>query len=239
MSKPNHVLDVSGLVRPTARLFMTGLALSVASVTWAGLATAQSDEKEPAALVEDINAANVDLEFMDFVYEGMQIVLEDDETLTLSYLRSCTVEEITGGLVKIGRLQSEVSGPVPVVRSAVKCDGGGIVPTERQSEDAAVFVFRNANDDSEEVPVKVYATTPAFVFPKPVEELVITREDQGFREWYRFQVDGRLLDMAKQTEALIPGGLYRAKTVEKSVLFKIAANASTADGPIVKRLIAF
>src|SRR5688572_16817562 len=64
----------------------------------------------PTALVEEVNSASADVEFMDYVGTGQVIKLAPKDTIVLSYLRSCQHETITGGIVKIGADKSDVEG---------------------------------------------------------------------------------------------------------------------------------
>ena len=231
----------SGRDRGTAlsQLLPAGAALAVLLAGPSHAATEQSADDEPAAIIEAIDAASVtDLGFMDFVYEGREIFLADHESLTISYLRSCRVEEITGGSIKVGRSQSEVSSPTPVVVSAVDCDGGGIVPTERQGEDVAALTFRRVKSD-EKPPVRTNSTAPLFAFSEPVEELLIERADPFGQESYRLSVEGQRLDLADQEVTLEAGAVYRATAGERSVLIKVAKKASRHGRTLIERLIAF
>lgn len=228
---------------PAVRAWRAALAvlgaLPLAAAAGPLAAAAQGDpEAEPAAIVEDIDAASVtDVGFMDFLYEGMEIALAEDETLTLSYLASCRIEEITGGLVKVGRRQSEVTSPQPIVVSAVDCDGGGIVPTERQGDVSAAVLFRQGPQD-EPPPVRVNSTTPVFAFTEPVEVLTIERLDREMAPM-TIEVAGPRLDFAERSLALKPGGLYRASAAGRAVLVRVPAGASRHSNSLVERLIAF
>lgn len=215
-----------------ASLLGSGLALSL-------LAAPQSVVgAEPSAIVEEIDAASVEgVSFMDFLYEGMEIELGENESMTLSYFASCRIEEITGGKVKVGRKQSEVSSPVPVVVTAVDCDGGGIVPTEGQGEDVAAIAFRRAPSE-EDPPVRVNSTAPLFAFSEPVEALTVERLDQP-GEPLTVAVEGTRLDFAKENIALKAGGVYRVTVGEVSRLIKITPKASRHGASLVERLIAF
>ena len=236
-------MDSLTSARPAPAAGTRGIALAVLGVLaltvfagGLGAATQEDQAAEPAAIVEDIDAASVtDVAFMDFLYEGMEIKLQENETLTLSYLTSCRIEEITGAAVRIGRAKSEATGPVPMVVTMVDCDGGGIQPTERQGEGGAVTVFRDVGKES---PVRVNSTTPLFAFDEPVEELVIERVDRE-AEALKIAVGGTRLDLAKENLALDRGAIYRATAAGQSVLLRVEANASRHDNSLVERLIAF
>lgn len=77
----------------------------------------------PVAIIEDIQASNTGLLFMDYVNEGQVIKLGKEESITLGYLLSCQRETITGGTVTIGEQQSKVSKG-RLLREEVECSGG-------------------------------------------------------------------------------------------------------------------
>ncbi len=219
----------------TAVICLSILATAkAASQTYA--ATDQEQSQDPAAIIEAIDAENVtDLEFMDFVYEGMELSLGETGSITLSYLRSCRVEQIKGGVVRVGQSKSEVSSARPVEIIEVNCDGGGIVPTDRQSDVAGV-AFRKA-DTIDETPVNIYSTAPIFAFSQPVDELVIERVGVGQEQPVTFPVNGKRLDLANHRVSLEAGGTYRAKAGDKSVLFKISPRATDVGRTFLERLI--
>lgn len=198
---------------------------------------ADADQGQPAAIVEQVAAPETGLELMDFLFDGTVIRLPDGETLRLAYLRSCIVETLTGGTVIVGKSQSQISDGGLVYREMVDCDGGGIAPTERQSQDVAGIVFRAPTDALEASPVTIYATKPLFAFSQPADELIIERLDPGFEERHRLSIaDGRL-DLAKTQVTLTAGGLYRATTDAGSAVFRISRRASGSSASIISRLV--
>ena len=54
------------------------------------------------ALVEDVNSKSAGVQSMDYVVSGKQIRLGNQDTLVLSYLKSCWRETIVGGTVTVG-----------------------------------------------------------------------------------------------------------------------------------------
>ena len=192
---------------------------------------------KPAAIIEDIQSATAEFGPLDFLFEGNTITLAEGETLTLAYLRSCIVEEFKGGVVTVGKSQSEPAGGNLLYRHEVDCDGGGIVPTERQGQDLGGVAFRAPNSDNDEPLVIVYATMPVFAFSEPATELVIAREDPGFEEERRFPVTGDRLDLADQRVRLVVGGLYRATTENSSILLRISRRATATTSSVISRLV--
>ena len=173
---------------------------------------------------------------MEFLYEGNTIYLSGDETIKLSYLRSCIVEEFKGGVVTVGVTKSESEGGRLQYRETVDCDGGGIVPTSDQRQDAGGIVFRGIKISRS---IKIYATAPVFVFSKPVKELVIRREGSEGKEEYRFTVAGHMLDLAGKNVQLVAGGTYRAETEKESIKFYIVPEATATSSAAISRLIGF
>ena len=81
----------------------------------------------PTALVEDVQSATADIEFMDYVGNGRVIKLAPHDVLVLSYLKSCEHETIAGGTVGCGHgaqrcpQAAKLSGSISPVMVA-RCD---------------------------------------------------------------------------------------------------------------------
>ncbi len=221
------------------RFHLTPLLIPVMAGLLLGLpAWAETAPAKPAAIVEDIQAAAAEFGLLDFLFEGTTITLAEGETLKLAYLRSCMVEAFEGGMITVGRTRSEQIGGKLQYREEVDCDGGGIVPTERQGQDLAGVVFRAPDSDKDEPLVMIYATKPIFAFAEPVTELVIVRVDTGFQEKKRrFPVTSDRLDLANEQVGLVAGGLYRATTERGSVLFRVSRRATSTSSSVISRLI--
>ncbi len=233
-----------------ARLFHTiAFRIPLMTAVLVGLpAQAQTASTSPTAIIEDIDAEGVDFEHLDLVYEGDIIELGASGTLTLAYLRSCIVEEIEGGTVTVGRTRSKLANPrYPPLRQEVRCDGGGIVPTEEQEDATAVFGWRGYEFGDESLVVVVHAAMPVFAFIEPSKELIIDRVDPGKKnkkEKYRFIVKGARLDLADhwldsagQRVRLVAGGHYRATSGTSSVLFLISRDATLTSDSVISRLV--
>jgi len=198
---------------------------------------AEAAPAKPAAIVEDIQAAATKVEPLDFLFEGDTIKLAEGENLKLAYLRSCIVEQFKGGVITVGRDRSLQTGGKLEYREEVDCDGGGIVPTERQIQDVAGIVVRAPDTEKDEPLIIVFATKPLFAFAEPVTELVITRVDPSFQEEYRLPVTGDRVDLLNGQLGLVPGGLYRATTKKSSALFRISRRATTTASSVISRLV--
>ncbi len=116
------------------------LALSLISATSAFAAP-------PAALVEDVTSGSAGVERFGYVQPGQVIRLGAHDSLVLSYLSSCTRERIQGGIVTIGRDQSEVQSGI-VERNSVPCDTGRMQLTAEIASQSAGAVFRSIRPDS-------------------------------------------------------------------------------------------
>ena len=220
------------------RIQLTPFLIPVMAGLLLGLPTrAETAPAKPAAIIEDIQAAGAEFGPLDFLFEGTTITLAEGETLKLAYLRSCIVEEFKGGVVTVGKIRSEQAGGNLQYRQEVDCDGGGIVPTERQGQEIGGVVFRAPFSDNDEPLVIVYTTKPVFAFAEPATELVIARVDPGFQEERRFPVTGDRLDLAGEQVGLVVGGLYRATTEKGSVLFRVSRRATTTSSSVISRLV--
>src|ERR1700704_3588083 len=100
----------------------------------------------PTALVEDVESASADIEFMDYVGTGQVIKLEPSDVLVLSYLKSCEHETITGGTVHVGSDKSDVEGG-KIVRTKVRCNGGymKLSPEQANASGASSYRLQNAS----------------------------------------------------------------------------------------------
>jgi hypothetical protein len=100
----------------------------------------------PTALVEDVTSASAGVEPFGYLQPGQVIHLGAHDSLVLSYLNSCTRERIQGGIVTIGRDQSEVQSGI-VERNSVACDTGRMQLTAEIASQGAGAVFRSIRPD--------------------------------------------------------------------------------------------
>ena len=231
---------------------MIKTALSGATLVVGLLLTTAAWAKAPAplvpiALVEDVNSASADVEFMDYVGTGQVIKLAPKDTIALSYLKSCQHETITGGTVTIGTDKSEVQGGT-VKRAKVSCNGGKMQLASAEANASAASSFRL---QSAPISPVLYATAPMVQLPKLVASdprtLVIERVDRpGERAEFAIGDDNTgFYDLAKaKAKPLARGGVYRAMIGTNKVTFKIDAKAkivgkTTGKIPVVSRLLRF
>ena len=212
------------------RGMITATALLLAAPAFAGA---------PVAIIEDIAAPSTKLQVMDYLEQGQSFALNPGEKVTISYFNSCSVEKIDGGRVRIGLNKSAVTGG-KMESENVPCGGGGIVLTERQSDQAAGIVFRSLEFSDKEV-IKVFAVSPLFVFSAPAKdlakELVIERIDGGAKEKHTLKIDGKQLDLVKLGVKLSQGGRYTATAGSSKSEFTVAETATGSTRSVISRLI--
>jgi hypothetical protein len=94
------------------------------------------------ALVEDVTSASAGVETMEYVAPGKIIRLGPQDTIVLSYLSSCVRERIEGGVITVGREQSEVrSGRVELLSTT--CNSGRMSLAAEVASQSAGMVFRS------------------------------------------------------------------------------------------------
>jgi hypothetical protein len=197
----------------------------------------------PIALVEDVQSATAEVEFMDYVGRGQVIKLEARDLLVLSYLKSCEHETITGGTVTVGPERSDVQGG-KVVRSKVPCEGGKVRVSANEASKSAATAFRVQSADIEP---KLHGRTPLVQLPKKLASedrtLLIERTDRR-GERHEIKIDDTIAaagfyDMAKSKISLAPRGIYDASIGSYKMTFQIDAKAKAGAAPVVSRLLRF
>ena len=196
---------------------------------------------DPSAIVEDIDAPGAKLRFMDYVEPGRVISLGASGTVTLGYLHSCLHETITGGHVTVGRQQSRIEGG-KVRRERVECDGGDLKLTAEQAGKSGVLVFRRPPGSpaaaSQRPAFTIYNASPVIKLTGGAGTVSIKRLDRPGKE-IKVTVSAGFADLSALDQALIPGGIYRARNGDRTVVFKVDASARPGPGPIIGRLIQF
>jgi hypothetical protein len=197
----------------------------------------------PTAVVEDVKSATADVEFMDYVGRGQVIRLGPTDVLTLSYLKSCEHETITGGTVTVGAERSDVREG-QVVRNKVACNGGKMQLTSQQASQSAATAFRLQSADGLSM---LYSRTPMVQLPKihasENRTLLIARADRR-GERYELKIDDAsaaagFFDLARAKVSLAPGATYVASLGDHEVKFQINGKAKSGPAPIVSRLLRF
>lgn len=200
---------------------------------------------EPVAVVEDVSGTAVGVELMDYVTAGQVIHLRAGDKLVLGYMGSCWQETITGGTVTVGRDQSTVKDG-KVARAKVACDGGKMQLSAAQASKSGAVVFRGAPARKSAVPqpqLVLYGLSPV-VDIKGGGHISIERLDQPGE---RIEIDvaahqlfrGAFYDFAKSGQALVAGGVYRARVGAQEIVFKVDPYARPGQAPIIGRLLRF
>jgi hypothetical protein len=220
---------------------MSNIARNVAAIYLAGSLPFAAQAQ--VALVEQINSKTADVELFDYVPIGREIRLGKQDILVLSYLSSCWQETITGGLVIVGRDQSEVkSGKVE--RQKVDCDGGKLTLTAQQASQSAGMVMRDLKPDAQtrlEPQITIFGISPV-VELKGGGTLMIERLDQPGQR-YEIAItppqllNGSFYDLTRANTSLTPGGTYRASVGTRQVIFKVDPSAKPGASPIIGRLL--
>jgi hypothetical protein len=202
----------------------------------------------PVALVEDVTGAP-GVEFMDYVEAGKIIPLNAQGTIILSYLYSCVRETITGGVITVGKEQSDVrSGKV--VRTLTHCDAGRMLLSAQLASQSAGTISRNAKSKQAETtssPVPqfvLYGLSPVIDLRGGGGTVEIARVDRGSERYVLPIGDPHLqrnafYDLADLGLVLTAGAVYRATMGSQGVTFGVDPTAKAGKTPIVGRLLRF
>ena len=193
------------------------------------------------AIVEEAHAPSTGLQVMDYLTAGTEIRLKSGESLTISYFRSCAIEQITAGSVRIGVKRSRVLDQATVRRRIVECKIRNIRLTPRQAGQSAAVVVREmpADASARGAALMVYSTAPVFVLSRRVRVVLIERLDRAGGAPHRVATrDGRA-DLMDSKIRLARGAIYRATTAFGTATFKISPFADDNESVLLRRLIAF
>ena len=202
---------------------------------------------DPAAIVEDLRGPPTEVAPLDYLASGTVIHLNAQNVIVIDFLRSCTREIISGGMVRVGALQSEVTDG-RVERQKVSCDGGRRqVPATSESEGAAPNFAAPPRPRGQPgeggVERTLYGRNPLFDLGGP-GRLVLERMDQ---QGEKIELDitagellhGRFYDFAKEDRSLKRGGIYRATFGRRTIVFLVDPLAKSGATPLAGRLLRF
>src|SRR5262249_29522509 len=145
-------------------------------------------------------------------------------------------ETISGGTVTVAGGE--------VARVKVACEGGKMMLSAELAGKSGAMVFRQAPKPQavalQHPEFTLYGLSPVFEL-RPPGKLVIERLDQPAERpelavTEQQLVRGAFFDGAKAGVALAPGGIYRAKLADQTIVFKIAPDAKAGDAPLAGRL---
>lgn len=203
------------------------------------LATASARAADLTVLVEEASGV-AGVTAFDYLGKGRTVDLGTAGTLVLTYLDSCVRERIAGGSVTIGEGESAVRGG-RIQREDLKCDKGALRLTPGQAASSGAMAMRSLPGEKPEI--TVFALSPAFEVVG-TGRLTIERVDQRAQPVNvdlvaRNALRPGLYDLAKANVALAPGGVYRAKAGNQTLVFEVDGDAKDRTGPLLGRLIRF
>lgn len=208
------------------------------------MATPSARAAEPVAIIEDVQGRITGGDVLDELPSGAVLVLSPGASVKIGYLKSCLSETITGGRVTIGDQSSAVDGGV-ARREKVECDGGRMKLTAEQAGASGVLVFRKLGAAPVVASVSpgltVFSRTPVILTLAPgmlrVERVDAKEAPFELPAKPRPGKHGADLDLAEAGKPLTPGGVYRVSLGDASVIFRVDANATSAPGALIGRMV--
>ncbi len=214
------------------------LALGLVGILLVGAEAAHAEDHS-VAIVEDTSGAVAGIEALDLLRPGREIDLRGDGGLILSYLDSCQRENIRGGKVRIGKVQSVVTGGV-VARERLACDPAALSLSPEQANQSATLVFR----EPDKVTGDPVAETAAFMMDTRQPLLIapghatVAMSDlrHAGRKWSVKVVKG-VADLTAGHGLLDQGGVYRIDAGSQKIVFRVGKDATDAPLKLLKRVI--
>jgi hypothetical protein len=198
----------------------------------AGTGAAMAQDKA-VAIVEDTSGNVVGVEPLDLLRTGREIVLTAESGLIVSYLNSCQRENIRGGKIVIGEIQSEVKGG-EVSRRRVPCDAAALNLTPEQANQSATLVFRKPPQEKG-IDFLLNTRQPIVIAPDAAE--VRLEQLEKTRATRTVKVAKGIADLTTEQGLLDQGGLYRLTAGDKVVTFRVGKEATDNPMPILQRAI--
>lgn len=207
-----------------------GIAAILVFLASGGIAAAQD---KTVAIVEDTSGNVVGVEPLDLLRLGREIELSPDSGLIISYLNSCQRENIRGGKIVIGDVQSEVTGG-EVSRRRVPCDAAALNLTPEQANQSATLIFRKPPQEKD-IDFLLTTLQPIVIAPDVSE---VTLEQLEHKQSVRkVKVVKGIADLTAEHGLLDQGGLYRLTAGDKVIKFRVGKEATDNPMPILQRAI--
>jgi len=193
---------------------------------------------EPVAIVEETTNYSGKVQEMDLLEAGQRISLGVNDQIKISYLETCVVEEITGGEIRIGSGQSEITGGAVTRKKIGSCSTGGVVLSDAQSNSSGVIAFRGGKKKNSSNPIIVYSRVPV-IYASKEGHLRIWKENKNEPIFYK-KIKKGMNTFAKDSIDLLPGSNYFLEVSEWSsapVLVSVDVFAGYEPAGLLKRIV--
>ena len=224
--------------------FFAPMAMIMTVLGTGGPANSQ-ESGAPTAIVEEIEAADTEIQFMDLLLPGQVIKLGRNGKVTLSYFDSCTNEEIVGGSVTVGKEKSIVVGSKVTVKKSDDCHKGDFVLKTASAQSAAAVVFRGRKPNAEKKvkakssppPKRVLMSThPVILFLGKSPKTVQLGDIFGL-DVTKLPAENARIDFYERGITLENDKTYVVEMDDEKVYLQIAADAVAGQGPLLRRAV--
>ena len=168
-----------------------------------------------------------------FLSAGETIGLTATQTVEIGYLASCVRETITGGAIKIGKTQSDITGG-DVRRETLSC-GADVALSQAERNESGASAWRN---DAPGDVALITNLAPVLVFSAPPALVKIERMDIPGRT-IRLSNAGAVVDLAERGVRLAAGGVYAITAGGARRDVEVDFDAVESGGPAFLRAIRF
>lgn len=221
---------------PFRSLFQKSLVFTFGVIGSGLLATVSL--AEPVAIVEETTNYRGKVQEMDLLETGQRISLGVNGQIKISYLETCVVEQITGGEIRIGSGQSEITGGAVTRKKIVFCSTGGVVLSKAQSNLSGVIAFRGGKKKNSSNPILVYSRVPVIYASK--EGHLRIRKENKKEPIFSKKIEKGMNIFTKDSIDLLPGSNYFFEVSEWSsapVLVSVDVFAGYEPAGLLKRII--
>ncbi len=221
---------------PFRSLFQKSLVFTFGVIESGLLATVSL--AEPVAIVEETTNYRGKVQEMDLLETGQRISLGVNGQIKISYLETCVVEQITGGEIRIGSGQSEITGGAVTRKKIVFCSTGGVVLSKAQSNSSGAIAFRGGKKKNSSNPILVYSRVPVIYASK--EGHLRIRKENKKEPIFSKKIEKGMNIFTKDSIDLLPGSNYFFEVSEWSsapVLVSVDVFAGYEPAGLLKRII--